>query len=94
VYSKFDLLDGYYNVRMKQGHEYKTAFRCRYGSYEWTVVPFGLSNAPAVFCAIINRIFGPLLDVCIIAYMDDIIMYSTDIIAHREHLRSRHFFYC
>jgi hypothetical protein len=73
IYSKFDLRDGYYNIRMKKGHESKTAFKCRYGLYEWTVVPFGLTNAPAVFCAMMNRIFGPLLDVCIIAYMDDIL---------------------
>jgi hypothetical protein len=86
VYSKFDLRDGYYNIRMKEGHEYKTAFKCRYGLYEWTVVPFGLSNAPAVFCALMNRIFGLLLDICLIAYIDDIIVYSKTREDHHTHL--------
>jgi hypothetical protein len=86
VFSKFDLRDGYYNVRITPEDIHKTAFVCRYGHYEFTVVPFGLTNAPAIFCAMMNRILAPYLDVFAICYLDDVIVYSSDKEEHYRHL--------
>ncbi|GJP75462.1 hypothetical protein CLOP_g5906 [Closterium sp. NIES-67] len=78
VFSKLDLCSGYCH---------KTAFRTRYGSYEYLVMPFGLTNAPATFQAEMNHILRPLLDECVVVYLDDILIYSRDMKQHVEHLR-------
>jgi hypothetical protein len=62
IFSKLDLRDGYYLVRIKQGDEWKTAFRTRYGHFEYTVMPFGLANAPATFQAMMNEVLKEFLD--------------------------------
>ena len=72
-----DLKDGYHNLRIKEADIHKTAFKCRYGHFEYTVVPFGLANAPAIFSNLMNRVLQLVLDVCCISYMDDILIYST-----------------
>ena len=65
----------------------KTAFRTRYGHYEWLVMPFGVANAPAQFMALVNDIFQDLLDECLVIFLDDLIVYSRNEEEHQEHLR-------
>src|SRR5271155_5392510 len=74
-------------VRVTEGDKWKTTFRTRYGSFEWLVMPFGLSNAPASFQRFMNDIFGDLLNVCVIIYLDDILIYSDDPKEHKKHVR-------
>ena len=75
-YMKIDLHHAYHLVHIQEGDEWKTAFRTRYGSFEWHIMPFGLMNAPAAFQCFMNDIFGDLLDVCMLVYLDDILIYS------------------
>jgi Reverse transcriptase (RNA-dependent DNA polymerase)/RNase H-like domain found in reverse transcriptase/Integrase zinc binding domain/Chromo (CHRromatin Organisation MOdifier) domain/gag-polyprotein putative aspartyl protease len=85
IFTTMDLRDGYHLIRMKKGEEWKTAFRTRYGLFEYTVMPFGLTNAPATFQALVNNVLRNYLDIFVIAYMDDILVYSeneTDHVAH------------
>ena len=74
--NKIDLKNGYHLVRIKEEGEWKTVFRCRYTLFEYTVIPFGLVNAPATFHGMINNIFQDILDQGISALMDDLIMWS------------------
>jgi len=67
---------------MAEGEEWKTAFKRRYGLYEYTVMPFGLCNAPSTFQSMINDVFGDMLDVRVIAYMDDILIYTETVEEH------------
>jgi len=82
VFTKLDLKNGYDLIRMVEGEEYKTAFKSRYGLYEDTVMPFRLCNPPSTFQGIINDVFHDMLDVGVIAYMDDILIYSETIEEH------------
>jgi hypothetical protein len=75
-FTKMDLKNGYHLIRIKEGDEWKTAFRCRYGLYEFTVMPFGLINAPASFQDMMNHIFRDMLDQGVVAYIDDILIYA------------------
>ena len=78
VYTKLDLRNAYHRIRIREGDEWKTAFRTRYGHFEYLVLPFGLTNAPATFQAYINRALAGLVDVTCIVYLDDILIYSND----------------
>jgi hypothetical protein len=84
-FTKLDVIAAFYKIRVQSGDEYKTAFRTRYGLYEWNVILFGLIGAPAIFQRYINYILREYLDDFVSAYIDDIIIYSNGSIAdHRR----------
>lgn len=99
-FSKLDLASGYHQIRMHPDSIELTAFKCKYGHFEYTVMPFGLRNAPGTFQAVMNRVLGPYLDRFCMVYLDDILIYSETLEEHLSHLRTilsllrEHQFYC
>jgi hypothetical protein len=86
-FTKLDVRGAYNLVRMREGDEWKTAFRTRYGLFESLVMPFGLTNAPATFQHFINDVLAPFLDIFATAYLDDILIYSDNLEEHRDHVK-------
>ena len=87
IFTKLDLADAYHRLRIREGDEWKTAFRTRYGHFEYLVMPFGLSNAPATFQAYINQALIGLIDVTCVIYLDDILIFSADPSRHESDVK-------
>ena len=87
VFSKIDLRSGYHKILVKLEDVQKTTFRSRYDHYKYVVMPFGVTNAPAIFMDYMNRIFRPYLDQFVVVFIDDILIYSDSRVEHADHLR-------
>jgi hypothetical protein len=87
IFSKIDLRSDYHQVRIREEDINNTVSRTRYGHYQFTLVPFGLSNAPVVFMYLMNGVFREYLDKFVIVFLDDILIYSKSEEEHEKHLR-------
>ena len=86
IYTKIDLKHAYHLIRIAEGDKWKTTFWTHWGSYEWNIMPFSLTNASAAWQQFINNVLADMIDVNVIVYLDDILIYSDDPKAHTEHV--------
>lgn len=87
-FTKMDAWMGFFGVRIKEGDEYKSAFRTMYGLFEWLVMPMGMTNAPGRYQRIMNKALAELIDKCCIVYLDDVLVYSKTMEQHRKDVRA------
>ncbi len=87
VFTKLDLRNAYHLVRIHEGDEWKTAFNTPTGHYEYLVLPFGLTNAPAVFQGMVNNVLGDMINQFVFVYLDDILIFSPSLQVHTQHVR-------